>query len=510
MSNFTQSIYQLIVKTSTTLPNDVENALEKARNEEIFGTRSKMSLDIIDENNFMAQSLKSPICQDTGMPTFYIKTPVATNQIEIKKAVENAVVLATKNAILRPNAVDSLSGKNSGDNLGRYVPVIYFEQWEADFIDVRLILKGGGCENKNMQYSLPMEIEGLGRADRGLEGVRKCILHAVFSAQGQGCGPGFLGVAIGGDRASGYAHAKKQLLRKVNDKNNDNMLADLEEFILNQSQELGIGTLGFGGKTTLLGCKIGAIHRLPASYFISIAYMCWAYRRMGVKIDQQTGEIFDWTYEQNENPVDKTISTDMKQEIKKISTPVTDEMVRELRVGDIVQITGIIYTGRDEVHKWLFDSNESPTSLQGQILYHCGPVMKKNSNGSYKVLAAGPTTSMREEPYQADIIKKYGVKAVIGKGGMGNNTLAALKECGAVYLNAIGGAAQYYAKTVSKVGGVHFLEEFGVPEAMWTLDVNNFTAIVTMDSYGESLHKQVEMDSFKRLCSLKNASFQWK
>jgi fumarate hydratase class I len=163
--------------------------------------------------------------------------------------------------------------------------------------------------------------------------------------------------------------------------------------------------------------------------------------------------------------------------------------VRALKVGDVVLISGEMYTGRDSVHTYLM-KNPSPVSLAGGLIYHCGPVMLKQGE-EWRTNAAGPTTSIREEPYQGDIIRRYGLRGVIGKGGMGKKTLAAMQECGAVYLHAIGGAAQFYARAIEKVLDVHFLE-FGIPEAMWHLRVKDFVAIVTMDAHGNSLHADVE------------------
>jgi fumarate hydratase class I len=466
------------------------------------GTQSAQALNIIASNIDMAQEDEGPICQDTGMPTFVVHTPVGVSQIEVKKAIRNAVAEATKRGKLRPNSVDSLTGQNSGNNLGTETPVIHFEQWEEDEIEVKLILKGGGCENKNIQYSVPCELEHLGRADRNLEGVRKCILHAVWQAQGQGCAPGALGVCIGSDRAHGYDLAKVELFRTLDDTNPVPELAKLEAEVMEEANRIGVGAMGFGGKASLIGCKIMAANRLPASFFVSVAYECWAFRRLGVRLDAGSGAITQWLYRDPSRVVEKMSHGEgfaLSGREVVLRAPLTEEQVRMLKVGDVVLISGEMFTGRDAVHAHLM-KNPPPVDLHGAVLYHCGPVMLK-SGETWTVKAAGPTTSIREEPYQAHVIREYGVRAVIGKGGMGGKTLAALKECGAVYLNAIGGAAQYYARSIEKVLGV-YLMEFGVPEAMWHLRVNNFVAIVTMDAHGNSLHADVEKETGGHLAEL--------
>lgn len=514
IEKFQESMYQLIVETSTKLPKDVRRAIRAAKEKESSGTRSAMSLATITNNIKMADDNVSPICQDTGLPTFKIKTPVGANQIVMKKAIKEAIAQATKDGKLRPNSVDSLTGDNSGDNLGEGTPVIKFEQWEKDYIDVRLILKGGGCENKNIQYSLPAELEGLGRAGRDLDGIRKCIMHSVYQAQGQGCSAGFIGVGIGGDRTSGYELAKEQLFRSVDDVNPNEDLRKLEEYVMDHANELGIGTMGFGGETTLLGCKVGVINRIPASFFVSVAYNCWAYRRLGVEVNPKTGEINSWMYQEGENvdfaaeqeaQAQTAASQETENRVVTLEAPITEEQIRELQVGDVVKINGMMYTGRDAIHKYLSD-HDAPISLDGQIIYHCGPVMLKDEEGKWHVKAAGPTTSIREEPYQGDIMKRFGIRAVIGKGGMGLKTLAALKEHGGVYLNAIGGAAQYYADCIKSVEGVDLMQ-FGIPEAMWHLKVEGFTAVVTMDSHGNSLHQDVEKSSLEKLAKFKERVF---
>jgi fumarate hydratase class I len=508
LPSFFDSVLQLIVRTSTDLPPDVRAAMKTALGGEPTGTRSAQALTIIAQNIDLAADVEGAICQDTGMPTFEVHTPVGANQIWMRQQIREAVAEATRRGKLRPNSVDSITGKNSGDNLGPGTPIIHFDQWERDEIEIRLILKGGGCENTNAQYALPVELPHLGRADRTLDGVKKCILHAVWNAQGKGCAPGAVGVCVGGDRTSGYTHAKEQLFRTLDDVNPDPRLAELEAAIMSTVNDLDIGTMGFGGKVTLIGCKIGALNRLPASFFVSVAYDCWAFRRLGVLLNASTGAIDRWLYRDPSHPIipmlDQAGFTRTGREIA-LKAPLAEQDVRALKVGDVVMVSGRMFTGRDAVHSYLM-KHDPPVDMRGSVLYHCGPVVVKETpgqesageNAGWRVTAAGPTTSIREEPYQAEIIRRYGVRAVIGKGGMGAKTLAALKEHGAVYLNAIGGAAQFYAQSIKQVDGVSLLE-FGTPEAMWHLTVEDFPAIVTMDAHGHSLHKDVEQESGRHL-----------
>ncbi len=291
-------------------------------------------------------------------------------------------------------------------------------------------------------------------------------------------------------------------------------LRKLEEYIMDKANELGIGTMGFGGETTLLGCKVGVYNRLPASFFVSVAYNCWAFRRQGVKVNPETGEINEWLYQEGEKidfaeteaAQEVAASTETESNVVTLQAPITEEQIRALKVGDVVKINGLMYTGRDAIHKYLSERDDAPVDLNGQIIYHCGPVMLKDEEGKWHVKAAGPTTSIREEPYQGDIMKRFGIRVVMGKGGMGPKTLAALEEHGGVYLNAIGGAAQYYADCIKSVDGVDLLQ-FGIPEAMWHLQVEGFTAVVTMDSHGNSLHKDIDQSSLEKLAQFKEKVF---
>jgi fumarate hydratase class I len=284
--------------------------------------------------------------------------------------------------------------------------------------------------------------------------------------------------------------------------NPDPVLAALEQRIMNEANRIGVGPMGFGGKVSLIGCKITAANRLPACFFVSVAYDCWAFRRLGVRLDASSGAITKWLYRDPERPVEKLAASAgfplSGREIR-LKAPVSEDQVRALNVGDVVLIDGEMFTGRDAVHAHLM-KNPPPVDLHGAVLYHCGPVMLKEGE-RWVTKAAGPTTSIREEPYEADVIRRYGVRAVIGKGGMGAKTLEAMKECGAVYLHAIGGAAQVYARAIREVPGVELLD-FGIPEAMWRLRVQDFPAIVTMDAHGNSLHAGVQKETMEALAQL--------
>lgn len=493
-------LLELIRKTSAFLPPDVEETIKTLSALEEKDTMASFAMDLVQKNSNLAKQRSLPICQDTGTITFYVKKPENFSERQFVSEAERAVEEATKIGYLRQNSVDSVTGKNPGNNLGPGSPVFYFEEWERDEIEIKLMLKGGGCENCSTQYSLPTTIEGK-KYGRDLEGVRAVILDGIFKAQGKGCAPGFVGVCIGGDRASSYSFAKKQLLREIQDVNPDPKLAELEKRIFEEANKLEIGPMGFSGKFTIGTCKIGSLMRLPASFFVSIAYMCWAYRRRGVLLSNK-GEVIKWLYEKEEEfkDLDKLdISFKVPEKVIKLKTPLKEDDIRSLKAGDMVLLSGQIFTGRDAVHKYLYEGGELP-QIKGGIIYHCGPVVIKK-DGKYEVVAAGPTTSIREEPYQGEIIKKFGIRGVIGKGGMGENTLKAMQENGAVYFHAIGGAAQIYAILTKNVNGV-YLEQFGSPEAVWDFEVENYPLVVTMDSHGNSLHKIVEDKSREALKSL--------
>ena len=289
-------LVKLIRETSSSLSPDVLKALKAAQRKERKGSSAAVVLKTILANCAIAAKRGTPLCQDTGTLTFFVDERLRR---KVTPAVlGKAVAIATEKGYLRKNTIDAVTGKSYDDNCAEGAPVVHYVVGARDSRSSRdsrnsrktrptvtLILKGGGSENMSRQYSLPDSALGAGR---DLEGVRKCILDAVQKIQGYGCAPGILGVCIGGDRATGYEVAKEQLLRSLDERSNDRIsndrMIELEKRLLKEANGLGIGPMGLGGKTTLLGVKIASRPRVPASFFVTIAYMCWACRRRTVEI----------------------------------------------------------------------------------------------------------------------------------------------------------------------------------------------------------------------------------
>ena len=283
---WTERFVEVVARASTQLPPDVLAALQRGRDEEAPDSLARKALDSILLNVEMAKGAWQPICQDTGTPLAWIHHPVGMSTRMLTAAFEDAVRRATAKQLLRPNAVDTLTDKNTGNGQAPGIPTVHCEEWDSGDVEVHLILKGGGCENAGAQYSLPSPKL---KADRNLDGVQRCILEAIQLAQGKGCAPGIIGACFGGDRGSGFVESKRQLLRRLDDRNPIPELDRMEQEIFAQANELGIGPMGFGGKTTVLGVKIGNLGRLPASYFVSVSYMCWANRRCGARFSPDGG-----------------------------------------------------------------------------------------------------------------------------------------------------------------------------------------------------------------------------
>jgi fumarate hydratase class I len=290
MRDLTHEIVELIRRTSSSLPKDVEDRLRAAVEKEAPGSAARGAMETVMKNIELSRKNSTPICQDTGTPIFYVHYPEGWSTRKLTEQIRNGLAEATKKSYMRPNAVDAIYDKNSGNNLGGDdFPSIHFDEVDADQpLVIELMLKGGGCENVGRQYSLPDNSLGAGR---DLAGVRKVVLDAVQKAQGQGCAPGILGVAIGGDRGTSYVKSKQVLYDKIGTRNANPELAKLEERLTEEANQMGIGPMGFGGQTTVIDTKITGLSRLPASYFVSVSYMCWAYRRRKMTV---SGDVVEY------------------------------------------------------------------------------------------------------------------------------------------------------------------------------------------------------------------------
>ncbi len=281
MQTLTEHLVELIRLTATDLPQDVEAALTRAKDEE--EGRAKSTLEWMLKNAHEARENSLPLCQDTGTLIFHVEHGQDVSTRMITEAAGAAAAEATRRIYLRPNAVNPITGKNSGDNTGYGAPYLHFEEVDRKgWSKISLMLKGGGSENCGIQYTLP---DSSLKAGRDMAGIKRCILDAALKAQGFGCAPGTLGVGVGGDRTTSYMESKLQFMRKLDDENSDEQLAEVEKEMHDKVNQLGIGPMGFGGKNSILGVKIGIRHRLPACFFVSVSYMCWAFRRHTMIID---------------------------------------------------------------------------------------------------------------------------------------------------------------------------------------------------------------------------------
>ena len=271
-----KQLLELIRLASTDLPPDVGAALEAGFRREKAGSSAKTAFKTMLSSVELSRRESIPLCQDTGALVWHIHYPDGAELLPVEKSIERAIVKATEKSLLRPNAVDPVTGVNSGNNLGPGAPVLIFHPWKKKSWEFHLLMKGGGSENVGAQYRLP---DSALKAGRDLDGVYKCVLDAVWRAQGKGCAPGVICVCIGGNRDTGMAEAKRQALRKLDDVNPDPELAKLEKKLLQDCNSLGIGPMGYGGATTVLGVKIGKLMRHPACFFVSISYLCWSARR---------------------------------------------------------------------------------------------------------------------------------------------------------------------------------------------------------------------------------------
>ena len=399
--------------------------------------------------------------------------------------------------------MDSVSGNSIPDNVGLGSPHIHLHPVRQKGLRIRLMMKGGGCENVGTQYALP---DTKLSAGRDLDGVRRRIIDAVHRAQGFGCAPGTVGVCIGGDRVIGYTESKEQLFRPLLDTNPDAQLDALEKEPTESLNSLNIGPMGWGGKTTILGVKIGQRARVPASFFVSVSYMCWAYRK---------GELLRDGEPLKDAPAPRPglplrVASERSQEVmpKKLELPISEAQVRELRVGDE---GGVLRHPRHRPRRGPHAHAHAHALQARRHLRRHGagppslPLRPGGEEGGGRELARH-----RRRPhhllFEAETIEADGIRGIIGKGGMGPKTLAALVKHGAVYLHAVAGLAVVLGQCVTRVHRVHKLEELGPPEAMWQLEVKDFPAVIAMDSHGGSLHTDVEAQSAAAAARLMEAN----
>ncbi|ABU81860.1 fumarate hydratase [Ignicoccus hospitalis] len=471
------AVVEAIRLAETALPKWVyEKLLDAYERSEGLG---KAQLAAILNNIELAVKEKKPMCQDTGLMTFdvIVGDEFPIKPYEIEELLKEAVRRATREVPIRPNSVDPLSGHNPGDNVGKGVPVTNIKVVPGNTLLIKVRPKGGGSEYPSNLCMIP--------PSKGLEGVRECVLKAVFEAGGKPCPPGIVGVAFGGTVEETAKLAKEALYRP--EAHEEERVARIEKELLDEVNSLGLGPMGLGGGPTALAVRADYAYRHPASFPVAVRFNCWAAREAVVEVNADGS----WKLvSDNVTPEDlKTPPLEAEDGVE-IKLPVEEEEVRKLKAGDVVYLTGTVVTARDEAHKKIIEEG-APLDLKGLAIYHCGPVVTKEE-GRWKVVAAGPTTSARMNALQAQVLEKTGARLVIGKGGMKEDLLDFFKRFGAAYLAFPGGAALLAAKAIKAVRGVYWLEELGIPEAMWVFEVEKFgPLVVAMDSHGRSLYKEV-------------------
>lgn len=287
-----KNILDLIRRTSTSLPADVVKGLKRARRLEVAGSTAQWAIDAVLANAELANREDRPLCSDSGTLIFYCRVPLGLDTNALTASIRTAVTRATRCGYLRQNTVDAITGAKCSTNVGPSSPVIHYQHGARKTIDLRLVLKSASSENEGRQYSLPDRALG---AEATLDGVRLCILDAAMRSAASGCGPGVMGVCVGGDRSTGFAHSKVQFLHKVGYTSRVKALGRLEHSILRDVCRLDVGPMGLGGKSALLDVHIGSQSRLPSSFFVSISYMGWALRRRGVVLGPNGG-LKRWLY----------------------------------------------------------------------------------------------------------------------------------------------------------------------------------------------------------------------
>ncbi|MFO8241120.1 MAG: fumarate hydratase [Dissulfuribacterales bacterium] len=469
----TSIVSRLIQTASRELPHDVETALLAARDREESQTGKQM-LDIIVENACISRHTGLPICQDTGIDVVFVQIGQAINiEGDLVKAINEGVALGTAEGWLRCSVCDPVTRKNTGDNAPA---VVHVEQVAGDSLKISVLPKGCGSENMSTVVMLP--------PSAGEDGIVRAVVDQVRKAGPNSCPPGIIGIGIGGTMEKAALLAKKALLRPVGSKNSRYDLAELEDRILVQINDLGIGPLGLGGSVTSLGVAIEVYPCHIASLPLAINIQCHAARHcMAIWTDGSWRTIRPRSSFGNDVPHLETF----KDSAFHINLPLSESVVADLRAGDRVLLNGVMYTGRDQTHRRLVEMVDSgyplPIDLKGQLIYYVGPTPAPPGRPAG---SAGPTTSYRMDAYMPCILAE-GVLATMGKGKRSPEVRVSLKKYGAVYFATIGGAGAYLANCIESCKLIAF-PELG-PEAMYRMQVKDFPAIVINDVTGADFYE---------------------
>ena len=475
------AVEEIIRQAQTRLPPDVVEALVSARDTETDKTATSQ-IDAILENISIADDRVIPMCQDTGILVFFVEIGRGARIVlDMDWAIRQGVKHATNSVPLRPNAVDPLTRRNSGDNTGDGLPDINYSFKDGKDITITVAPKGAGSENMSAFRMLKPSQVG---------SVKDFVVETVQKAGGMPCPPIIVGVGIGGSFDKSARLAKRSLLRNLGD------MDEYELEILEAINSLGIGPMGLGGRTTALAVHVEKAYCHTASLPVAVNIQCWANRHASVTLDAGHNLThLDEQYKTMHHLAEQHITGQnlTGQDVPHhLTIPLGRDDIMDLQAGDIVYLSGTIYTARDEAHLRILELTDEgkplPFDLEGAVLYHCGPLMQKDKGG-WRTVAAGPTTSARMTDMTPQVLDNYNVRAIIGKGGMKDIAPVLGDRC--VYLAYTGGCAALAVDMIKDVRDVHWLD-MGMPEAVWVLEVENFgPLIVGVDAKGRDLYEEV-------------------
>ena len=457
------------------LPENILNSLIKASREE--KGLSKIIFDILVENAFIAHKSRIPICQDTGIDVIFVELGKETEiEGDLVEAITNGLSIGTKRGFLRASVCDPITRKNTGDNTPG---IIHVDLVEGDRLSIKILPKGCGSENMSALKMLS--------PSSGVEGIVDFVVSHVKAAGPNPCPPGIIGVGIGGTMDKASFLSKKAILRPIGVYNDRQDIREIEKAIFERINSLGIGPLGFGGKTSCFWVAVEAYPCHIASLPVSINIQCHAARVS--EILWKDGKVFK-EYLKSDDYFSKLKNfclVSSFKDVKHIKLPFKDEDIKGLRAGDCVFLSGYMFTGRDQTHKRIMEEikrgNKLPISFKGETIYYVGPTPAPQG---FVIGSCGPTTSYRMDAYMPMMLD-LGIKATIGKGKRSKMTVENMKNKGAIYLATIGGAGAYLSRCVTKAEVVAF-EDLG-PEALFKLEVKDFPAIVINDIEGRDFYE---------------------